>query len=208
MKRMILTASMLLTGASLCVEAYGETKISEELELLKKAALLERQAVREKNQYAIIDAIETYGKLSIDPLIAKTVEETVTGALGEPVWQFNEKYCEYLLDTDFEVVKLKDLSAMRGFPTIMGRSYSLAPGSSATVMLEGMGECEILVVTEDNSTMNVSVSSDSGAFPVETEEEGTVSWSVISLPQDEIVPVNIKFENPSDKNVSFVIGIK
>ena len=97
---------------------------------------------------------------------------------------------------------------MRGFPTIMGRSYSLAPGSSATVMLEGMGECEILVVTEDNSTMNVSVSSDSGAFLVETEEEGTVSWSVINLPQDEIVPVNIKFENPSDKNVSFVIGIK
>lgn len=208
MKRVIITALMLLIGTSLCVEVRGGTKISEDLELLKKAALLERQAVREKNQYALIDAIETYGKLSIDPLMAETVEETASGVLGEPVWQFNEKYCEYLLDTDFEVVKLKDLSAMRGFPTIMGRSYTLAPGSSAAIMLEGMGECEMLVVTEDNSTLNVVVSSDSGVFPVETEEDGTVCWSIFSLPQDEIVPVKIKFENPSDKNVSFVIGIK
>ncbi|MDE6409846.1 MAG: hypothetical protein K2K81_06345 [Muribaculaceae bacterium] len=208
MKRIILTALMLLIGIFLSIEVRGENKIAEELELLKKAALLERQAVREKNQYALIDAIETYGKLSIDPLMAETVEETASGALGEPVWQFNEKYCEYLLDTDFEVVKLKDLSAMRGFPTIMGRSYSLAPGSSASIMLEGMGECQMLVVSEDNSKLNVGVSYDSMAFPVETEEDGTVSWSIFNLPQDEIVPVKIKIENPSDKSVSFVIGIK
>ncbi|MDE6683450.1 MAG: hypothetical protein K2J87_08500 [Muribaculaceae bacterium] len=208
MKRIILTALMLLIGIFLSIELRGENKIAEELELLKKAALLERQAVREKNQYALIDAIETYGKLSIDPLMAETVEETASGALGEPVWQFNEKYCEYLLDTDFEVVKLKDLSAMRGFPTIMGRSYSLAPGSSASIMLEGMGECQMLVVSEDNSKLNVGVSYDSMAFPVETEEDGTVSWSIFNLPQDEIVPVKIKIENPSDKSVSFVIGIK
>lgn len=106
-----------------------------------------RDGIEAKDRYAVMDARAAFDEVKAIPYSFFDVAE---GRLREPQIRFNEVYCDSLLASDFRLVSLAELTAMRDVDDTPGSIYymeaSLEPSASVTLSYFSSNSCALAVV--------------------------------------------------------------
>lgn len=106
-----------------------------------------RDGIEAKDRYAVMDARAAFVEVKAIPYSFFDVAE---GRLREPQIRFNEVYCDSLLASDFRLVSLAELTAMRDVDDTPGNIYymeaSLEPSASVTLSYFSSNSCALAVV--------------------------------------------------------------
>lgn len=187
--------------------ANAEINLTPQLNNFKKACLLEREGIRNKDKYALLEAGDLFEAIGAEEFYFDDTRCN-PNALSASVIQFNEEYCNAVVDNDCGIVIMETLHPMRGMDQEVAiASFSIAPGEISTFSSTGSDEGGILVISEDNAPLKVDITMDNSTFTLDSELDKTVHGGILKFPADDTI-FSINVENLSDRKISFVIAVQ
>lgn len=203
MKKLI----VVLLLSVVCGNSYASV-LSDNMSKFRLACLQLREGLAKHDQYILMDASEAFKTIETVPFEEyELMSQSPQNALGKPVLQFNDSYCDQLIKNGFNLVELDDLTAMRGSMELQTLGASLTAGGKASFKSSGCEDCTLMVISEDNTKLKVTLLANGAEQSVVSENGGTVNWVKWTLPE-ELTEFSFTVENPSGKAVSFVIAVE
>lgn len=203
MKKLI----VVLLLSVICGNSYAFV-LSDNMLKFRQACLQLREGLAKHDKYILMDASEAFKAIETVPFEEyELLSQSPQKALGKPIMQFNDSYCDELVKNGFNLIELDDLTAMRGAMELQTLGASIAAGGKVSFKSSGCENCSLMVVSEDNRKLKVTLTANGVEQPVVSENDGTVNWVNWTLPE-ELTEFSFTVENPSDKTVSFVIAVE
>lgn len=198
----------LLTG----MHANAQTKqLSAPMNAYKDACLKMQEGIAQGfDSDLLLDAIDMFQKVEIIPFDEADYHAsdsvTAKNEAMPKIWYIPE-YADKLILTK-QLVKLDDISIMRGDFDIQVLHKGIKPYGKISYISAGCDHCEMLVVSEKDSNIRLTVKDTSKDIEYKGVSGKTrnVSWVVWDMPAEggEFI---FSVENLSDKEVSLVIAV-
>lgn len=216
--RQIIYYLPLLVG-TLCgfgIAQADDIEFYPQLQNFKKACRLELDGIKNHDKYALLEAGDIFEEVGAENYTFESIS-CENGELKAPIIQFNEDYCNAVIDNGFEIVGMRNLASMRSRPAdVLMAGYTISPGASASFKDYASGHAEILIICEEDAPLSIDLLWDAdhsgeldvfSPLPMEVEYNYSLWYYYLDFDPENTL-FEIKIENPNQRDVSFVIAMQ
>lgn len=182
--------------------------LSREMQQFREGAVLLVQGVSARERAALTDAAEILASVPADENPDVEINESFGGAISNPTILFTPDFCDRVRKSEFQLVPLDPLEGLRnlgeGISTI---TRNIAPGASASFVMSGSGDMEMVTVCTAPQGVEVSLLSDGVPVEMTPDADGYgahSAWNIAGDGADIVVTV----KNPTDREQTFVLALQ
>lgn len=199
----------ILIVAAIIAAACGNLMAADEQQPVDRfadACILMHDAMQNKDRYALMDAREIFSSVKADLF---EDYEVVSGKVEKPDIQLNEAYCDTLLMHGFELIRLKELSGLRGNDEpakVQQFALQLKPGAEITLRYYSANRCALAIVGMGEKFPKLDLKADGKSIDFKTKG-GRMAKADWTMP-DEFLPVDISLTNTDSSPTIVAIAIQ
>lgn len=214
-QRVFILAGMLLalltTNVGI-VHAQGSKPetLSKDMATLLEAVRTQRKGIAEKDKYTLMDASELYRTVDVKSLSHTIASTSSDNALKAPQVLFSAAYCDRLIEEDFQPFDVAPITNVYMRPTSAPALFCsrLCAGESATFSLRARQGCQLMVLTNTNTPLEVNGSTAGKEIPdlEKISEDNGSSIILLWWQPSGVKSMEVEIKNPGNEDADFLIA--